>query len=59
MGNRTAPCATQKGRDAGFVDAETGIEQVLADGGDMTAIGAMLSEIRAKYGDEEQPPVEQ
>jgi len=41
------------------VDAETGIEQVLADGGDMTAIGAMLSEIRAKYGDEEQPPVEQ
>lgn len=41
-----------------FVDAEAGIEQVLADGGDMTAIGAMLSEIRAKYGDEEHPPIE-
>lgn len=38
-----------------FVEVAAGIEEVLADGGDMTKIGAKLSEIRAKYGDEEHP----
>ena len=38
-----------------FVDVAAGVEEILAIGGDQAAIGAKLSEIRAKYGDQEHP----